>query len=121
MPSVYVPATPSGPTATLRELARVLKPGAPIASLEFAVPERWWWHGLWWIYTRAVLPVAGLIAGGRAWYDVGRFLGPSISRHYQRYSVDWTVTAWRQAGFADVEVRRMSLGGGLVMWGYRDA
>lgn len=104
------------PAATLRELARVLKPGAPIASLEFAVPTSRFWRASWWLYTRAVLPVAGYVTGGRAWYRVGRFLGPNISTHYRRYPVDWTVQAWKDAGLVDVRVRSMSLGGGLVMW-----
>jgi demethylmenaquinone methyltransferase/2-methoxy-6-polyprenyl-1,4-benzoquinol methylase len=107
------------PAATIAELARVVKPGGPIASLEFAVPTAPWWHGAWWVYTRAILPVAGLVTGGNAWFDVGRFLGPSISTHYRNYSVDWTIDAWRDAGIDDVGVRRMSLGGGLVMWGTR--
>ena len=50
---------------------------------------------------------------------MGRFLGPNISAHYRRYPLEWTVEAWKQAGFVDVGVRRMSLGGGLVMWGRR--
>jgi demethylmenaquinone methyltransferase/2-methoxy-6-polyprenyl-1,4-benzoquinol methylase len=66
-----------------------------------------------------VLPVGGLVTGGRAWFDVGRFLGPNITGHYRRYPVDWTVRAWERAGFVDVGLRRMSLGGGLVMWGRR--
>src|SRR5487761_2003330 len=70
------------PAATMCELARVVKPGGPIASLEFAVPERRGWRVAWWLYTRAVLPVAGYLTGGRPWFDVGRFLGPSISMHY---------------------------------------
>ena len=107
------------PAATLVELARVVKPGGPIASLEFAVPERFGWRLAWWLYTRAVLPVAGYLAGGKAWWDVGRFLGPSISMHYKKYSVPWTVQAWRDAGIDHVETRAMSLGGGLVMSGYR--
>jgi demethylmenaquinone methyltransferase/2-methoxy-6-polyprenyl-1,4-benzoquinol methylase len=107
------------PQATLRELARVVVPGGRIASLEFAVPKKPTWWALWWLYTRLVLPVAGYATGGRAWWDVGRFLGPSISRHYREYSVEWTVNAWREAGIEHVEYRTMSLGGGLVMWGYR--
>jgi demethylmenaquinone methyltransferase/2-methoxy-6-polyprenyl-1,4-benzoquinol methylase len=63
-----------------------------------------------------VLPVAAGLAG-REWFEVGRFLGPSISRHYERYPIDWTIAAWRDAGITDVSVREMSLGGGLVMWG----
>lgn len=107
------------PQATLDELARVVKPGAPVASLEFMVPPNRFWRGWWWGYTRLVLPVAGFATGGREWYQVGRFLGPSISTLYRRYPVDWTVEAWRAAGFEDVGVRLMSLGGGVVIWGRR--
>ena len=107
------------PAATLTELARVVKPGGPIASLEFAVPSAPWWRISWWGFTRMVLPIAGLITGGRAWYDVGRFLGPSITNHYRKYPVDWTVAAWQDAGIDHVETRTMSLGGGLIMWGRR--
>ncbi len=76
-------------------------------------------HLLWLAYTRSVLPAAGFALGGREWFDVGRFLGPSISAHYRSYPVDWTAQAWRAAGIEDVRVRRMSLGGGLVMSGRR--
>jgi demethylmenaquinone methyltransferase/2-methoxy-6-polyprenyl-1,4-benzoquinol methylase len=107
------------PRATIAELVRVLKPGGPMASLEFAVPRSFGWRVLWWLYTRAVLPVGGLVTGGRGWWDVGRFLGPSISKHYRQYPVDWTSLAWEHAGMEHVEHRDMSLGGGLVMWGYR--
>jgi len=107
------------PQATLNELARVVKPGAPVASLEFMVPPSRFWRAWWWGYTRFVLPLAGLLTGGPEWYKVGRFLGPSISKLYQHYPVDWTADAWREAGFEDVGMRVMSLGGGLVMWGRR--
>ena len=107
------------PQATLGELARVVKPGGQVASLEFLVPPSPFWRAWWWLYTRLALPAGGLVTGGREWYEVGRFLGPNISRHYRRYPVSWTVEAWRKAGFTDVGVRVMSLGGGLVMWGTR--
>jgi demethylmenaquinone methyltransferase/2-methoxy-6-polyprenyl-1,4-benzoquinol methylase len=107
------------PEATLRELARVVKPGGRIASLEFMLPPSRFWRAWWWLYTRLLLPAGGLLTGGREWFEVGRFLGPSISGHYRRYPVPWTVEAWRRAGFTDVGVRVMSLGGGLVMWGTR--
>lgn len=107
------------PQEVLTELARVVRPGGRIASLEFAVPSRPIWRVSWWLYTRAVLPLAGLLTGGRGWMDVGRFLGPSISSHYRHYPIEWTVDAWKRAGIDHVEWRTMSLGGGLVMWGYR--
>jgi demethylmenaquinone methyltransferase / 2-methoxy-6-polyprenyl-1,4-benzoquinol methylase len=107
------------PQATLDELARVVKPGGQVASLEFLVPPSRFWRPWWWLYTRLLLPAGGLVTGGREWFEVGRFLGPNISAHYRRYPVAWTVEAWRQAGFTDVGVRVMSLGGGLVMWGTR--
>ena len=109
----------SDPQATLAELARVVRPGGVIASLEFNVPPRAFWRFWWRGYTALVLPAGGLITGGPEWYRVGRFLGPSIAGHYRRYPVDWTVRAWEQAGMTDVGYRTMSLGGGLVMWGTR--
>lgn len=108
------------PEATLRELARVVKPGARVASLEFMLPPSRFWRFWWFLYTRLLLPAGGLLTGGREWYEVGRFLGPSISGHYRRYPLPWTVEAWRRAGFTDVGARVMSLGGGLVMWGTRE-
>jgi len=108
------------PAATLTELGRCLRPGATMSSLEFFVPPRLVWRLLWRLYTAIVLPAAGLLTGGRAWWRVGRFLGPSIRRHYQRYDVEWHVEAWRRAGFTDVGYRPMSVGGGLVMWGTKE-
>ncbi|HZT66024.1 MAG TPA: class I SAM-dependent methyltransferase [Acidimicrobiales bacterium] len=107
------------PAATLRELARVVRPGGPVASLEFHVPPSRFWRFWWWGYTRLVLPLAGLLTGGGEWYRVGRFLGPNITAHYRRFPLAWTVEAWRDAGIEGVGVRLMSLGGGLVMWGRR--
>ncbi len=107
------------PQATLEELARVVRPGAAVASLEFFVPPNRFWRFWWWLYTRFVLPAAGWLTGGREWWGVGRFLGPSISGHYRRYPLAWHIAAWEKAGFTDVQVRLMSLGGGLIMSGKR--
>ncbi len=107
------------PQATLVELARVVRPGGVMASLEFFVPPNSFWRAWWWLYTRFVLPIGGWLTGGRQWFRVGRFLGPNISAHYRKYPLPWTIDAWRQAGFENVGVRVMSLGGGLVMWGNR--
>ena len=107
------------PAATLRELARVVKPGGIVASLDFFVPPHTFWRGMWWLYTRLVLPAGGLLTGGRDWFRVGRFLGPNISDYYRSHPLPSIMDAWRGAGFEEVGVRIMSLGGGLVMWGTR--
>jgi demethylmenaquinone methyltransferase / 2-methoxy-6-polyprenyl-1,4-benzoquinol methylase len=105
------------PAATLVELARVLRPGGIMASLDFFVPPNPAWHAAWWFYTRSVLPVAGLAFGGPEWWRVGRFLGPNISNFYRAWPQARIAEAWRAAGIVGVDHRAMSLGGGLVMWG----
>lgn len=104
------------PAATIGELARVLRPGGSMAGLDFFAPPNPFWHMAWWLYTRLALPVAGLALGGRAWWDVGRFLGPNISDHYRRWPVQRLLEAWHAAGMTRVEYRVMSVGGGMVMW-----
>jgi demethylmenaquinone methyltransferase/2-methoxy-6-polyprenyl-1,4-benzoquinol methylase len=105
------------PAATLSELARVIRPGGHMASLDFYVPPNPAWRTAWRAYTRTLLPAAGLVLGGRSWWDVGRFLGPNIEGHYKLWPVARIVEAWRSAGLVDIGWRAMSLGGGLVMWG----
>lgn len=112
------------PASTLRELARVVRPGGRIACLEFCVPRGpvlrrgplfWAWR----LYTRALLPTLGRLAG-RDWYDVGRFLGPSIEGFYARWPLQRQLELWRSAGISATRARCMSLGGGVVIWGVRD-
>lgn len=105
------------PRQTMVELARVVRPGGVIASLEFAVPTNRFWLAMWWFYTRVVLPLGGAALGGRPWFDVGKFLGPNISGHYRRWPVAAIVQAWSDAGITEIKMRQMSLGGGLIMWG----
>jgi len=117
----YVLRYVSDPGATIAELARALRPGGVMAGLDFYVPPSVPARAAWWLYTRAALPAAGLVLGGRAWWDVGRFLGPNISAHYRRWPLQRLVDAWEAAGMEDVEYRHMSLGGGIVMWGTKRA
>jgi demethylmenaquinone methyltransferase/2-methoxy-6-polyprenyl-1,4-benzoquinol methylase len=105
------------PAATLVELARVVRPGGVVASLEFGVPPRRAWLAAWRLYTRLGLPAAGLVTGGPEWGRVGRFLGPSIEQHYRDHPLPDQVAAWEAAGLQDVRVRRLSLGGGVVLSG----
>lgn len=109
----------AGPEETLRELVRVAKPGAVVASIEFYVPDGPIWGPLWLAYSRVLLPALGYVLGGREWWEVGKFLGPSISAHYRRYPLSWHISAWEKAGVGEVKAKPMSLGGGLVMWGYK--
>jgi demethylmenaquinone methyltransferase / 2-methoxy-6-polyprenyl-1,4-benzoquinol methylase len=100
--------------ATLRELARVVKPGGRIGMLEFGVPPSPFLRGLWRIHTRRVLPVLGGVVSP-AWLEVGRFLGPNIEGFYEQEPD--LVALWRSAGIEDVSLRQMSFGAGVVMWG----
>lgn len=107
------------PSATLRELVRVLRPRGGMACLEFYVPPALVPRLAWRLYTRWLMPSAGYVLGGKAWWRAGRFLGPSIEGFYRDWPLDQLYEAWREAGMVDVEHRVMSAGGGLVMWGQK--
>ncbi len=67
---------------------------------------------------RVGLPLAGA-AISPGWHEVGRFLGPNIRGFYERLPLDALVELWRAAGIEDVRYRRLSVGGGIVVWGTR--
>ena len=108
------------PGSTLAELARVIRPDGIASSLEFGVPPNRFWHTCWRLYTRVAMPAIGRLAS-RDWYEVGRFLGPSIEGFWRRYPLETQLRWWREAGFEHVRWRRLSLGGGIVIWGVRAA
>src|SRR5262249_19721578 len=103
------------PAATLAELARVVRPGATVAGLEFGLP-RGIGRPLWDLHVRVALPGAGLAIGG-GWREVGSFLGPSIRSYWARWPLERQLGAWRDAGTREVSVRNLSVGGGVVTWG----
>lgn len=106
------------PGAALRELARVVRPGGTIASLEFGIPSQPW-RTAWELYVRVGLPILGRVISP-GWHEVGRFLGPSIRGFYERAPLDRQLELWREAGIEDVHVHRLSLGGGIVIRGTKE-
>jgi demethylmenaquinone methyltransferase/2-methoxy-6-polyprenyl-1,4-benzoquinol methylase len=103
--------------ATLRELVRVVRPGGTVAMLEFGLP-RGPSRPFWELYMRVGLPALGAVVSPE-WGGVGRFLGPSIRGFWRDWPEPRLLDAWRAAGLADVAARRLSLGGGIVVWGTR--
>jgi demethylmenaquinone methyltransferase/2-methoxy-6-polyprenyl-1,4-benzoquinol methylase len=103
------------PRATLRELARVVRPGGVVAGLEFGLP-RGPWRPLWELHVRAVLPGVGRLVG-TGWREAGAFLGPSIRGFNERWDAQRLLEAWSDAGIGTLRMRRMSVGGGVVTWG----
>jgi demethylmenaquinone methyltransferase/2-methoxy-6-polyprenyl-1,4-benzoquinol methylase len=105
------------PAGTLAELGRVVAPGGTVASLEFGVPGGVW-RPAWEAYVRVGLPLAGRLLR-QGWREVGSFLGPSIRDFWRRWPLERQLELWRVAGLEDVRARRLSLGGGVVLWGRR--
>ena len=107
------------PGATLAELARVIRPGGVMASLEFHEPRDPWLHAGWLAYVRAVLPAAGWLRSP-AWFRTGRFLGQSISDFYRRYPLPVQVRMWQEAGIRRVRTKLMSMGTAVITWGIKE-
>jgi len=103
--------------ATMRELVRVVRPGGTVAMLEFGLP-RGIRRPFWELYVRIGLPAAGAVVSP-GWRDVGSFLGPSIREFWGQWPEPRLLDTWRAAGLAEVQARRLSLGGGIVVWGRR--
>jgi demethylmenaquinone methyltransferase/2-methoxy-6-polyprenyl-1,4-benzoquinol methylase len=103
--------------ATMRELARVVKPGGRIGMVEFGVPSSDMLRTLWRVHTRVGMPLLGRLVSS-AWLEVGRFLGPSIEGLH-RDEPD-LIGLWKAAGIREVRLYAMSFGAGIVMCGVRD-
>lgn len=107
------------PSATLRELARVVRPGGSIASLEFHVPQQPMLRAGWYAYTRGVLPVLGSFVSPQ-WRRTGNFLGPSITRLEERAPLPEQVRWWQEAEIHHVRSRELTLGAAVVIWGVKE-
>jgi demethylmenaquinone methyltransferase/2-methoxy-6-polyprenyl-1,4-benzoquinol methylase len=110
----YLDDLPAG----LRELTRVLRPGATAALLDFGAPPAPLPRAAWNLWVDVGLPLLGR-AISPGWREVGRFLGASIRDFDERWPVPRLLTALREAGLQDVRARRLSLGGCTVLWGRR--
>lgn len=103
------------PAATVAELARVLRPGGTMASLEFHVPDDPWLRAGWKAYTRAALPAIGWVVSP-AWFKTGRFLGPNVEEFERRFPLPVQVRWWQEAGMRHVRTRVLGAGAGVVTW-----
>jgi demethylmenaquinone methyltransferase / 2-methoxy-6-polyprenyl-1,4-benzoquinol methylase len=103
------------PLGCVAELTRVVKAGGMIGMVEFGLPTGFW-RVPWRFYSGVLLPFAGRLIGS-GWYQVGTFLRPSIeSFHNENPDIEGI---WRAAGLVGVRTQRLSLGGGIVMWGQK--
>lgn len=93
--------------ACLREVARVLKPGASFINLEVSKPPNVWWRRIFFFYFYKVLPIIGRIVGGDA--PAYRYLPQSLVNFPD---TDQLATLFGQNGFA--HVRYVRLMGGVV-------
>jgi len=103
------------PAATVAELARVLRPGGTMASLEFHVPDDPWLRAGWKAYTRAALPAIGWVVSP-AWFKTSRFLGPNVEEFERRFPLPVQVRWWQEAGMRHIRTRVLGAGAGVVTW-----
>ena len=77
------------------------------------------WRPLWDVYVDLGLPLGGRVVSrelGRG-RSLSRALDPRLLRALAARAAQ--LELWRAAGVEDVRARRLSLGGGVVMWGTR--
>jgi demethylmenaquinone methyltransferase / 2-methoxy-6-polyprenyl-1,4-benzoquinol methylase len=83
------------------------------------VPPSPLWRALCNLYTRVGLPTLGRLVSSE-WRQTGSFLARGIPDFYARHPLEQVLRYWAEAQIGSVHLRRMSLGGGVVMWGTRD-
>lgn len=89
----------------LREISRVLKPGATLAILEFAEPPKGLLGDTYRFYTRTVLPkIGGWISGDAEAYS---YLPKSVARFFRPEEL---VALLQQVGYMQIRYHLMTLG-----------
>ncbi len=90
----------------LREMARVCRPGGSVAVLEFSMPTRWPWRGLYGWYFRHILPRVGqaLAKNRQGAYN---YLPASVGEFPQR---DALAERLRGAGLSQVRFHPFTFG-----------
>jgi demethylmenaquinone methyltransferase / 2-methoxy-6-polyprenyl-1,4-benzoquinol methylase len=100
----------------LREVHRVLAPGARFVILEFSTPSARLVRALYHLYFHHVLPiVGGVISGHRSAY---RYLPQSVANFPVQEEL---ARRMRRAGFTDVQWRNLTLGVAAIHVGVRAA
>lgn len=96
----------------IRELARVLKPGARLVILDFTTPQRQPVRSLYLFYLRRVLPLVGRAVSGHP--TAYSYLPDSVLAFS---SPDALQRAMRNAGLTDTEHRLLTGGIAAITWG----
>lgn len=89
----------------LRELSRVLRPGARLVILEFGIPPNPLFRGLYFFYFRRILPlIGGILSGNRHAYE---YLPDSVRRFP---APEEFCALHRAAGFREARFERLTFG-----------
>jgi ubiquinone/menaquinone biosynthesis C-methylase UbiE len=104
----------SDPRASLREAARVLKPGGVCVVLEFFRPQSLFTRIFHTLYAQIVLPTLGRLVSGDA--EAYRYLSRSMQGFLSRREFE---TAMVEAGFRQVQGYDLTFGVASIVRGVR--
>lgn len=92
----------------LGEIFRVLKPGAPLKVLEFAIPTTWIWKALYKVYLNVIIPLFGLLQYKNRY--AYKYLSKSINA-FPRYEA--LCQEFEKEGFTNCNYKKLS--GGIAV------